>query len=274
MGDSRAYRLRGNRFEQLTFDHSLVWEMRASGQLQGQVPDYVPKNVITRSLGPAPRSRSTWKGRMPVVPGDTFLMCSDGLSGPVKDEEMGMILFSMPPVEVVRGLVDLANLRGGPDNITVIVVKAVGETWAQASNGGYERAQRRSIQADPSGLVRQGRRGLGEPDLAGTRRRQNRRRRQAIAYGRGPYSAAICSPRPISAGNWGRPCGNFAKPPHRPSWNSTRESVNAFLDRAAAGLRTATSFRPSATTARASASLSPSSSGKANRGPAEREGRT
>ena len=134
VGDSRAYRLRGNRLEQLTFDHSLVWEMRAAGQLQGQVPDYVPKNVITRSLGPSPKVQVDLEGPLPVVSGDTFLMCSDGLSGPVKDEELGMILGSMPPAEAVRALVDLANLRGGPDNITVIVAKAVGQAWAQASS--------------------------------------------------------------------------------------------------------------------------------------------
>ena len=134
VGDSRAYRLRGNRLEQLTFDHSLVWEMRAAGQLQGQVPDYVPKNVITRSLGPNPKVQVDLEGPHPVLPGDTFLMCSDGLSGPVKDEEMGMILGSMPPAEAVRALVDLANLRGGPDNITVIVAKAVGQAWTQASS--------------------------------------------------------------------------------------------------------------------------------------------
>ena len=117
VGDSRAYRIRGHRLEQLTFDHSLVWEMRAAGHLQGQVPEYVPKNVITRSLGPNPKVQVDLEGPLPVVPGDTFLICSDGLSGPVKDEELGMILGSMPPGEAVRALVDLANLRGGPDNI-------------------------------------------------------------------------------------------------------------------------------------------------------------
>ncbi len=135
VGDSRAYRLRGNRLEQLTFDHSLVWEMRSAGQ----VPDYVPKNVITRSLGPSPKVQVDLEGPLPVASGDTFLMCSDGLSGPVKDEELCMILGSMPPGEAVRALVDLANLRGGPDNITVIVAKAVGQAWAQASSGDMPR---------------------------------------------------------------------------------------------------------------------------------------
>jgi PPM family protein phosphatase len=80
VGDSRAYRLRGNRLEQLTFDHSLVWEMRASGQtVEGQVPDYIPKNVITRSLGPNPAVHVDLEGPFPVAVGDKYLLCSDGL---------------------------------------------------------------------------------------------------------------------------------------------------------------------------------------------------
>ncbi len=128
VGDSRAYRLRGTRLEQLTFDHSLVWEMRAAG-----LPDCGPKNVITRSLGPGPTVKVDLEGPHPIVAGDTFLLCSDGLSGQVKDDEMGMILGSMPPAEAVRSLVDLANMRGGPDNITVIIVKTAGPIWSQSS---------------------------------------------------------------------------------------------------------------------------------------------
>jgi protein phosphatase len=129
VGDSRAYRLRANRLEQLTFDHSLVWEVRASGHVEGPVPDFIPKNVITRSLGPNPSVRVDVEGPLRILPDDTFLLCSDGLSGPVKDEEIGMILACLKPAEAVRALVDLANLRGGPDNITVIVVRAVGNIW-------------------------------------------------------------------------------------------------------------------------------------------------
>jgi PPM family protein phosphatase len=133
VGDSRAYRLRGTRLEQLTFDHSWVWEMRAAAELKGQVPDFVPKNVITRSLGPSATVKVDLEGPHAIAPGDTFLMCSDGLSGQVKDEEMGMVLGAMPPAEAARALIDLANLRGGPDNITVIVAKTAGPIWSQSS---------------------------------------------------------------------------------------------------------------------------------------------
>lgn len=127
VGDSRAYRLRGNRYEQLTFDHSLVWEMRAAGQIRDdEGPSFVPKNIITRSLGPNASVQVDLEGPFPVEVGDTFLLCSDGLSGPVNDEEMSAVLQSLPISEAVQALIDLANLRGGPDNITVNVARVVG----------------------------------------------------------------------------------------------------------------------------------------------------
>jgi protein phosphatase len=124
IGDSRVYRLRGKVLEQLTFDHSLVWEMAAAGQMpQEDVPAYIPKNVITRSLGPHPTVHVDVEGPYNTAAGDVFLLCSDGLSGPVADEELGAILYCLPPEEAAETLVDLANLRGGPDNISVIVAK-------------------------------------------------------------------------------------------------------------------------------------------------------
>lgn len=124
VGDSRVYRLRGNQLEQLTFDHSLVWEMTASGQVPaGQVPDYIPKNIITRSLGPNAYVEVDLEGPFPVEIGDAYLLCSDGLSGQVKDDEMGAIMAVLPPQDAAQALVDLANLRGGPDNITLIIAR-------------------------------------------------------------------------------------------------------------------------------------------------------
>ena len=124
VGDSRVYRVRENRIEQLSFDHSLVWEMMAAGKIrETEVPSYIPKNIITRSLGPSAQVQVDLEGPYPLAPGDTFLVCSDGLSGQVSDEELGVILGALPPREAAQTLVDLANLRGGPDNITVIVVR-------------------------------------------------------------------------------------------------------------------------------------------------------
>jgi PPM family protein phosphatase len=263
VGDSRAYRLRGNRFEQLTFDHSLVWEMRAAGQLQGPVPDYVPKNVITRSLGPNPKVQVDLEGPLPVMAGDTFLMCSDGLSGQVKDEEMGMILASMPPGEAARTLVDLANLRGGPDNITVIIAKAVGEAWMQASSNDMPRprADLRPVSTTvwiamgvvalaglgllvmqefiPAALClvaaavlaigalvyRQGGEAKGPP-MNGQR------------YGRGPYTAVACSPSPEFVRHLAETLRELREAATRAEVNFDVQGLNAMLDRAAAGNQT------------------------------------
>lgn len=135
IGDSRVYRLRGQTLEQLTFDHSLVWEMHQSGQLTEAEMDSgkIPKNVITRSLGPYPEIKVDVEGPFPIEVGDTFLLCSDGLTGVVKDEEIASVLANLPPDEAVRVLVDLANLRGGPDNITAIVAKVTGPELASSA---------------------------------------------------------------------------------------------------------------------------------------------
>jgi protein phosphatase len=124
VGDSRVYRLRGGQLEQLTFDHSLVWEMMAAGQMpRGEIAGVIPKNIITRSLGPHHDVQIDMEGPFPLEVGDTFLLCSDGLSGQLKDDELGAFLAVLSPSEAVRTLVDVANLRGGPDNITAIVVR-------------------------------------------------------------------------------------------------------------------------------------------------------
>ncbi len=131
VGDSRVYRLRQQTLEQLSADHSLVWEMMAAGQLaDDEVPSYVPKNVITRSLGPNPEVQVDIEGPFPVEVGDVYLLCSDGLTGPVSNEEIGVLLDCLPVDEAAQTLIDLANLRGGPDNITAVIVRVQEEPVA------------------------------------------------------------------------------------------------------------------------------------------------
>ena len=137
VGDSRVYRLRGTKLEQLTFDHSLVWEMSAAGQMpKDALPGFVPKNIITRSLGPHASVQVDLEGPFPLEVGDTFLLCSDGLTGQVTDQEIGELLQCLPPAEAAQVLIDLANLRGGPDNITVIVARVTGPALTPA--GGWQ----------------------------------------------------------------------------------------------------------------------------------------
>ncbi len=134
IGDSRVYRMRGSQLSQLTFDHSLVWEMKASGQLssEDEAANLVPKNVITRSLGPYPDVKVDLEGPFPIEKGDTFLLCSDGLTGLVQDDELGAIIANLPPEEAVQVLTDLTNLRGGPDNITIIIAQVVHDSISTA----------------------------------------------------------------------------------------------------------------------------------------------
>lgn len=151
VGDSRVYRLRGNVFEQLTFDHSLVWEMQASGQVHpdSALSQSIPKNVITRSLGPNAHVQIDLEGPWPVQKGDRYLLCSDGLTGQVEDEEIGVLLGCLPPHRAVRVLVDLANLRGGPDNITVIAVLVNDDPVSGTLPSGTKTPKRRKLPPDP-----------------------------------------------------------------------------------------------------------------------------
>src|SRR4051812_11989736 len=127
VGDSRAYRVRDGACEQLTFDHSWVWEI---ARRQGVDPDELgdfKKNVIIRSLGPDPEVEVDIEGPHPVRPGDAFLLCSDGLTNVVPPDEIGAVVTALPPDEAAKFLINLANVRGGPDNITALIVR-VGET--------------------------------------------------------------------------------------------------------------------------------------------------
>ncbi|MDO4575189.1 MAG: protein phosphatase 2C domain-containing protein [Planctomycetia bacterium] len=128
VGDSRVYRLRNRKLEQMTFDHSVVWELQANGVESAGVQ----KNMITRCLGVNPEVQVDLEGPTPCMPNDIYLMCSDGLSGQYEEAEgeIGMVLSLLPLQEATQSLVDLANLRGGPDNITVTTIKYLGPQTA------------------------------------------------------------------------------------------------------------------------------------------------
>lgn len=128
VGDSRVYRVRNHRIDQLSFDHSLVWELVRRNHLTPEQANLsVPKNVITRSLGPESDIEVDVEGPLSVELDDVYLLCSDGLSGPVNDDELGAFAGHYHPRDACRFLLNLANLRGGLDNITVLIVR-IG-TW-------------------------------------------------------------------------------------------------------------------------------------------------
>ncbi|MBY0231650.1 MAG: protein phosphatase 2C domain-containing protein [Gemmataceae bacterium] len=123
VGDSRCYRIRQGVIEQLSYDHSMVWEYARLQHLDPDEVEDIPHNVIFRCLGPEALVQVDVEGPHAIEPGDIFLLCSDGLSGQVSDPEIGAFASVLPPAEACRFLVDLSNLRGGPDNITVLIVR-------------------------------------------------------------------------------------------------------------------------------------------------------
>jgi len=131
VGDSRAYRVRGTTIDQLSRDHSLVWELEAQ---KVRVEEMVPRNIITRSLGPHPTVSVDLEGPFPIEENDVFVVCSDGLSGQVSDEEIGLLAASLSPADAGAALVGLALVRGAPDNVTLIVARA-GEKEASLDAG-------------------------------------------------------------------------------------------------------------------------------------------
>lgn len=146
VGDSRAYRIRGDRIDQLTFDHSLHWELMRQGRMR---PDDVfmheSRHVITRSLGPEPAVQIDIEGPYPIFPGDVYLLCSDGLTGHVQDAEIGIIARELPPQEACRLLVNLANLRGGSDNISVVAAQVGSGERRGTGRGAVDPAARNGV---------------------------------------------------------------------------------------------------------------------------------
>ena len=122
-GDSRLYRLRGGVLQQLTRDHSQVQEMVDAGLLAPEAAERHPyANVITRAVGTSPNLELD-KLTDRIAAGDIYLLCTDGLSKMVSDEEIAAILRNTPPDDVAEALIDAALAHGGKDNVTAITVR-------------------------------------------------------------------------------------------------------------------------------------------------------
>ncbi|MFZ5832363.1 MAG: PP2C family protein-serine/threonine phosphatase, partial [Planctomycetota bacterium] len=260
VGDSRAYRLRGTRLEQLTFDHSLLWEVQASGQIPAdQVPLIVSKNIITRSLGPTPQVQVDLEGPFPLVVGDTFLLCSDGLSGQVTDDELGAVLSLLPPDEAAETLVHLANLRGGPDNITLVVARVTGPQVAEgASPEPPPRPRRQSAPLHPAiwvwlgvsalatlllGLMQQwipalaGLVSTAAAAITGVATRGITGETFGFPrgpFGKGPYVATECKPDGDLAARFGELLEELRKAALAENWNVDWHSFDRYFSRATA----------------------------------------
>ncbi|GGR97693.1 hypothetical protein GCM10008960_25530 [Deinococcus sedimenti] len=123
VGDSRAYLLRDHALHRLTEDHSWVAEQVRLGHMtEAEARDHQWRSVVSNALGGEERVRLELHG-LPTQPGDRLLLCSDGLSSVVTDDELCSILARpLPPEATARLLVNAANDGGGPDNITALIV--------------------------------------------------------------------------------------------------------------------------------------------------------
>ena len=135
VGDSRLYVRRGESMHQLSEDHSYVTEMIKRGKMTKDEAKRSPyNNVITRAVGIQP-SVQVDTLLFDVLPGDTYLLCSDGLHGYVEDNaELSRLLAHPDPEKLANGLIDLANQRGGKDNITALIIRARGEEGQPAAD--------------------------------------------------------------------------------------------------------------------------------------------
>lgn len=124
VGDSRLYLLDDKEIEQITRDHSLVEEMVRSGQIgQDEARNHPEKNVITRAVGVKNSIRIDFFD-VALYPGDRFLLCSDGLTNMVEDEEIRRLVRREVSLEAAaHRLVDEANRNGGKDNISVVLAE-------------------------------------------------------------------------------------------------------------------------------------------------------
>jgi protein phosphatase len=142
IGDSRGYLVRNGKTFQLTRDQSLTQRLVDAGELTEEEAEHSERrNIILQALGPDPRIK-VYLSRQRLRRGDTLILCSDGLSGVVKREEFsGMVARSRDLASLCSALIDLANDRGGPDNVTVVAARFEGETLPEpdsADDAGYQ----------------------------------------------------------------------------------------------------------------------------------------
>jgi serine/threonine protein phosphatase PrpC len=126
VGDSRAYLLRDGTLAQLTTDHTVVGELVRRGRLTPEQAAIHPeRSILTRAVGLDPRIPVDTPDPIELTSGDQVLLCSDGLTEAVDDDRIAELLSTTPDGEqACRSLIDAANQAGGPDNITVVLVRA------------------------------------------------------------------------------------------------------------------------------------------------------
>jgi serine/threonine protein phosphatase PrpC len=141
IGDSRAYRVRADAILQLSEDHTLVRELVRSGAIAPeQADDHPVAHMLTRSLGPLEEIQTEIARVEPPERGDIYVLCSDGLYNFVESREIVDVVRQNPLDDASQILINLANQRGGSDNITVVIV-AVGDISTKKRSAQYRQAR-------------------------------------------------------------------------------------------------------------------------------------
>jgi len=134
VGDSRVYLFRQGRAHQLTEDHTIIQEQLKRGLItRAQAREAENRNVITRAVGIQPQVAVDTL-ITDLLPGDLYVLCSDGLHGYIGDEELPALLGQEPRAHLVDQLVELANARGGKDNITAVCLSIEADTAEETTD--------------------------------------------------------------------------------------------------------------------------------------------
>lgn len=140
IGDSRTYLMRNNEFRQVSVDHSYVQDLVSEGLItREEARTHARRNIVTRALGIEPSvAVDTWT--LPLLNGDRYILCSDGLVDEVTDEAIEKcVKQKLEPQKIADQLVSIANANGGRDNITVIVVDVIADSNNTTSNSSPKR---------------------------------------------------------------------------------------------------------------------------------------
>jgi serine/threonine protein phosphatase PrpC len=149
VGDSRVYLVRNGQCHRLTEDHTLVAAQLKAGTIsKEQAASSQYRNVITRAVG-IQESVQVDTLIVEAVPGDTFLLCSDGLHGYLNDDEVAPLVAAVPGKELPKKFIALANERGGKDNITAVVIQVAGEGAVQSEETAEAQSRMEALRKIP-----------------------------------------------------------------------------------------------------------------------------
>ena len=154
VGDSRAYVVRDGRARQITKDQSLMQRLIDAGEItEEEAEQSERRNIILQALGPEPSIRTDITHQQ-LRRGDTIVLCSDGLSGLVRPDEIARVVsYERDLKKVCKRLIDRANENGGPDNITVVVARVEGDALMPATDGDALGHQVFAMEGDPTPTV-------------------------------------------------------------------------------------------------------------------------